>query len=213
MGKLFDWDSPLIQALNKISDLIILNFLVLLSSIPLITIGAAQAALYDVTGRMLRQEEQIWKNYWQAFRNNFKQATIMWLGLLAVGVPGVFTLLFYFSADTSSGAAAMAIMCMVLFLWAGILTWVFPLQSRFENPVQYTLRNALYCAVMYLPRTLIMVVLNMIPWALLFCAFHWFMWLGMLWVFIWFSLAARWNMHLLKKPFAMLEEMSQKQNS
>lgn len=213
MGKLFDWDSPLIQTLNKVSDLIILNFLVLLSSIPIVTIGAAQVALYDVTGRMIRQEEQIWKDYWRAFRNNFKQATIIWLGFLAVGMSGIFALLFYFSADTSSGATAMAIMCIALLLWAGILTWVFPLQSRFENPAQYTLRNALYCAVMYLPRTLMIVVLNMIPWALLFCAFHWFMWLGMLWVFIWFSLAARWNMRLLKKPFAMLEEMAQKQNS
>ena len=65
MGKLFDWDSPLIQTLNKVSDLIILNFLVLLSSIPVVTIGAAQAALYDVTRRMLRQEEQIWKDYYR----------------------------------------------------------------------------------------------------------------------------------------------------
>ena len=40
------------------------------------------------------------------------------------------------------------------FIWCAVTAWVFPLQSRFYNSVKNTFRNALLCALAYLPRTL-----------------------------------------------------------
>lgn len=48
MGRFFDLDSPLMSALNKLADLIILNILVIICSLPVFTIGASMTALHYV---------------------------------------------------------------------------------------------------------------------------------------------------------------------
>ena len=75
MKNIFNPDSALMRGLGKIADLIVLNLLYLVSCIPLFTIGAANAALYDVTTRLSRDDALIWRHYWAAFRSNFKKAT------------------------------------------------------------------------------------------------------------------------------------------
>ena len=45
MGRLFNLDNPFMLALNKLADLIILNFLTMICCIPVITIGASMTAL------------------------------------------------------------------------------------------------------------------------------------------------------------------------
>ena len=57
MSKLFRMDSPLMRFLTKIADLMVLNILFCVTSIPLITIGASWTALYSVTLKMVRDEE------------------------------------------------------------------------------------------------------------------------------------------------------------
>ena len=47
--KFFNYDSPIMQFLTRLTDLFILNFLFLICSIPIITIGASATALYSVT--------------------------------------------------------------------------------------------------------------------------------------------------------------------
>ena len=67
-------------------DLILLNILWLLCSVPFITIGASTTALYSVTLKMAANEEgYIIRGFWDAFKKSFKQSTLVWLILLAVG--------------------------------------------------------------------------------------------------------------------------------
>ena len=80
MKKLFDIDNPVIAFLSRLADLIGLNFLFLICCLPVFTIGAAWTALYYVTVKMVRKEESyIWKDFFKSFRENFKQATLIWL--------------------------------------------------------------------------------------------------------------------------------------
>ena len=77
---IFAPDGKLARCLNCIGNLMILNILTLICCIPLVTAGAAMTALYTMTMRMARNEEgSIVREYFQAFRDNFKQATILWL--------------------------------------------------------------------------------------------------------------------------------------
>ena len=77
---IFAPDGKLARCLNCIGNLMILNILTLICCIPLVTAGAAMTALYTMTMRMARNEEgSIVREYFQAFRENFKQATILWL--------------------------------------------------------------------------------------------------------------------------------------
>ena len=91
MSNFFNPDAPFMQGLSKVADIILLNILTVLLSIPVVTIGAAVTALYDAMWRILRDEGGIYKNFFLAFKNNFKQATIIWLLALVTGGLMVFS--------------------------------------------------------------------------------------------------------------------------
>ena len=87
MGRFFNLDSPLMTFLSKMADLMILNLLTLLCCLPIITAGDAMTALYYMTIKMVKNEEcYIVKGYFKSFKENFKQATIIWLIALVVGI-------------------------------------------------------------------------------------------------------------------------------
>lgn len=208
MAGLFNWNSPVIQFFNKIVDMIFLNVLTLICSIPLFTIGAAQTALYDVTGRIMRDEGTVWSCFWKAFRSNFKQATGIWLVLAPIGAITVYILLFLLLSQEAANMLALVCACIMLLLWSGTLVWAFPLQARFINCVKSTLHNAFYCAVSHLPKTIVMVLFNAFPWLLFLLSPRYFLGLMPLWCLIWFSLVAFFDLKLLKKPLSKLKEMA-----
>ena len=73
---------PLMTTLGKIGDAVILNLLVLLFSLPVVTMGAAVTAGHYTALKMLRNEESIFSDFWKSFCANLKQATCIWLGFL-----------------------------------------------------------------------------------------------------------------------------------
>ncbi len=85
MGKFFDIDSPFIQFLNRVADLMILNFLVMICCLPIFTIGASYTAMHYVLLKMVRKEEgYLIRGFFKSFKQNFKQATLIWLGMLVL---------------------------------------------------------------------------------------------------------------------------------
>ena len=83
--KLFNLDSPVMVFLSKVANLMILNVLTIICCIPIFTAGAAITALYYVTIKMARGDDPyIIKGYFKSFKENFKQATIIWLIMLVV---------------------------------------------------------------------------------------------------------------------------------
>ena len=68
------------QFIGKVADFILLNLLTLVCSLPIITFGAAYTAKYYVSMKIVRGEEgTLFKAYFKAFKDNFKQATIIWI--------------------------------------------------------------------------------------------------------------------------------------
>ena len=83
--KLFDIDGPLMQALTKVANLMIINLLTVLCCIPVFTIGAALPAMHYMCLKMIRNEDcYICKGYFKAFKESFKQSTKVWLIMLFV---------------------------------------------------------------------------------------------------------------------------------
>ncbi|MFP4016995.1 MAG: YesL family protein [Halanaerobiales bacterium] len=78
---LFNTDGLPYKIATVIYNMLILNILWVLFSIPFITIGASTTALFYVTGKLIRGETvtSIIKPFWHSFKSNFKQATIIWL--------------------------------------------------------------------------------------------------------------------------------------
>lgn len=158
MSKLFRMDSPLMRFLTKIADLMVLNILFCVTSIPLITIGASWTALYSVTLKMVRDEEgSVSRSYFQSFRQNFRQATLLWLGVLVVLALLVLDIrvLNGMAEGTAPGLLRVGVEILAL-LGIMVLQYLFPSLARFEASLADTLKNACIMALAHLPKTALM---------------------------------------------------------
>ena len=158
MSKLFRMDSPLMRFLTKIADLMVLNILFCVTSIPLITIGASWTALYSVTLKMVRDEEgSVSRSYFRSFRQNFRQATLLWLGVLVVLALLVLDIrvLNGMAEGTAPGLLRVGVEILAL-LGIMVLQYLFPSLARFEASLADTLKNACMMALAHLPKTALM---------------------------------------------------------
>lgn len=158
MSKLFRMDSPLMRFLTKIADLMVLNVLFCVTSIPLITIGASWTALYSVTLKMVRDEEgSVSRSYFRSFRQNFRQATLLWLGVLVVLALLVLDIrvLNGMAGGTAPGLLRVGVEILAL-LGIMVLQYLFPSLARFEASLADTLKNACMMALAHLPKTALM---------------------------------------------------------
>lgn len=155
MSKLFRMDSPLMRFLTKIADLMVLNILFCVTGIPLITIGASWTALYSVTLKMVRDEEgSVSRSYFRSFRQNFRQATLLWLGVLVVLALLVLDIrvLNGMAGGTAPGLLRVGVEILAL-LGIMVLQYLFPSLARFEASLADTLKNACMMAFAHLPKT------------------------------------------------------------
>lgn len=158
MSKLFRMDSPLMRFLTKIADLMVLNILFCVTSIPLITIGASWTALYSVTLKMVRDEEgSVSRSYFRSFRQNFRQATLLWLGVLVVLALLVLDIrvLNGMAGGTAPGLLRVGVEILAL-LGIMVLQYLFPSLAKFEASLADTLKNACMMALAHLPKTALM---------------------------------------------------------
>lgn len=210
--RLFDRNSPLLQYLSLLCDLMVLNVLTILCSLPIITIGAATSALYDSVWRLKQGQGTLFRNYFHAFRKNFVQATCLFLPLLLLGCILGYNalLLFIYTTPLEFGAYLPYVICVAV--WSMIASWVFPLQTRFENKIGRTYLNSMICALRYLLRSMVMALINLAPWVIFILSPEMFVRLMMVWIFVWFGVAAFINMQLLDVPMTQLTKLAMNRN-
>ena len=86
-SNLFNYDNPVWRFIGKFWDVLVVNLLWIICSIPIVTIGASTTAMYYVTLRLVRDEDGYTiRSFFKSFKDNFKQATAIWLIFLAVGL-------------------------------------------------------------------------------------------------------------------------------
>lgn len=155
-------DNGFFRALSKLVDCIWLNFLFVLTCIPIFTIGASMTALYYTMQKVIRNDRgYVSSEYWHAFKTNFKQATLTWLIVLAVGLLTFFDIQFMKAMDKAGQPLGKAFVFFQVLLALEILwcTYLFPYMSRFINGMKATMKNAALIAVLNLPWTLLILVL------------------------------------------------------
>lgn len=164
MGAIFNLDNPVWNFMGKVADLVILNLLAIVCSIPIFTIGASWTAMYFVTIRMVRKEESyIIKDFFRSFKENFKQATIIWLfALLAIGIFAGDVIIYRMIPDQIPKALMIAVLVLA-YVVLGTIVYVFPILSRFHNTIKGTIKNAFLVSVVNIPYTIIFVLLMSIP--------------------------------------------------
>ena len=166
--KLFNLDSPVMVFLSKVANLMILNVLTIICCIPIFTAGAAITALYYVTIKMARGDDPyIIKGYFKSFKENFKQATIIWLIMLVViAIIAVDWRVTLVMMTGSSAKIMKTVLFIVSFLLLLTGLYIFPVLSRFDNTVKNTFRNAFLISFL-IPVALLLVTIQALPFLFL----------------------------------------------
>lgn len=148
MGKfygLFNPENRFWRFMEKITNLCVLGVLWFLFSLPVVTVGAATAALFGYTLKLWSDEEgYIWKGFWRGFKENFRQATLVWLGMLILG--GLLVLDFYIYRYLAVGRTVKIVLFFAL-VSVGIVflltsLYVFPLIAYFRLPLRKVVPHA-----------------------------------------------------------------------
>lgn len=167
MNRFFGMDSPIMRFLERIGDLFVLNILVLLCCIPIFTIGTAFTALYDVTLRMAEGKEgYIFRGYLMAFKNNFKQSTLIWLIMLVPIILLVGDVIIITRSGIVFGKPMLIAFFAVVIILMMAALYIFPQQARFENSIRNIYKNAFIIAFARLPLTLLIVLIHIAPFVL-----------------------------------------------
>jgi len=211
MQFLFSPDSKLMHVLTRFCDILLLNVLYVLTCLPVFTIGAANTALYCVVFSLdTEREGRIFPTYFRAFRENFRQSSLLWL-LLALFAAATYVNMVRFSGLGGTFGYLLFLLAMlisVLLLFTA--SYLFPLLSRFRSSSPAALKNALLLSIAHLPRTLVIAAVNVFPWLLLIVNFYTFLRLMLVWIFLYFAAAAYFNTRLLEPVFRPLCEDPQK---
>ncbi len=162
MGGLVDPEALLWRGVGKFADVLALSAAWLFSSLPVITLGAATAALYDAAARCLRGGESgPLRRFLTVFRRELKTAsavTLLWGGVcLALGM-GVWALRRRVDFTGAAAVLVLAAWYAVLLLPVGGLCWMFPLLSRFSFTPGRLIAAGLRFAVGYFPYTVLISV-------------------------------------------------------
>ena len=161
--KFLNPDNALMITMTQITDCIFLSMFWLLGCIPVVTLGASFAALYDATYRGFRQgEKHSWGRFWQVYRENWKAGILPTAVFLAVLTLVTKVLVTLWNTAVAGGISWMLFsgLAFVGVVVLGILSVLFPMLSRFENPVPVLLKNTLFLAMANLPRTVALGILN-----------------------------------------------------
>lgn len=162
---MFDINKGFWGVVSKLTDLVVLNVIFLISCIPVFTIGAAVTALYGITKKMNENKEgYILRSYFKLFKENFKQSTVMWIILLAILVisaTDMYIGTFFMTGTTQALFNGLMILTIIIVIF--VAQYAFTLQSTFENTVKNTMKNAFIISITHLPWTIIITILTLSP--------------------------------------------------
>lgn len=162
---LTDGDSWFNRSLSRLFDILLFGIITTALCIPVITIGAAITANMDIYLQCaLKKDSKLFKRYFKAFAKNFLKSTLIWIIMLLVGalIGGLLIVRSGGYIELSEGMKTfVTIFALVMaLLYCITFTYVFTLQSRYENPIGTTIINALLIGITNFPRSIFLIALT-----------------------------------------------------
>lgn len=145
LDSIFAADSALMRVLGKLADVVVLNLVFVVTSLPLVTLGASLTALHATAMKIVRgQTETVASDYLRAFRANLRQGTVL-LAVLA-GLTGVLIAWYLVVTTLVTGTIAQIVLLGAWFVLAMQLAltslFAFPYLAMFDDTTRAVLRNA-----------------------------------------------------------------------
>lgn len=166
MSGLFRADGGLYRFLSRFWDLVRLNFMWMLFSLPVVTIGASTVAAYSVAMKMVDDEEgYVARSFVAAFKANLRHGMIM--GLIFLAATYAVYLDYEINRVSEEGSVILIVIGIVsVFVYVSAMLYAFPLLARYENGIVATIQNSMEISRRYFGRTLLIVGLLLIEYVI-----------------------------------------------
>lgn len=187
---------------NRIGDIVIANLLFIVCCIPVVTIGPALTALYHCMLRTVKGNNNgTSKTFFKAFRQNFVQSLIIWIGVLLLAIVLVLNIRFLMGMDSSAGKALYYVTGALMGLLVIMFLYIFPVTAAFANTTGRLLKNAFLFAFMHFPSTLAIAVISILPLYMTYQDIKLMPLYACCWFFFGFGLTAYINSFLFYRIF------------
>ena len=147
-------ESPLYKFMSRLTDIIKLNFLWLLCSIPVVTMGASTVAAFSITLKMVEDEEgYVARKFFHEFKENLKKGSVIGI-IQCIAMYAIY--LDFQLAGAVEGSSTMFTVIGVIasFLAFMHLIYAYALLARYENTIINTMRNSHSICIRYFKKTI-----------------------------------------------------------
>lgn len=151
MGKVFEYDNPVWVALGKVADIIYLSILWMICSLPIFTIGASTAALYEAIKCLHNEEGKLTSAFFRTFSHSFKKSTMLWSIFFIVGFVLSVDLYFFHQIQSDLGKILFIASLILSIVVSMTFMMSFILLSYTDKSVRETLAEAFYMSIRTLP--------------------------------------------------------------
>ena len=203
-------EKPVWRVIRYIADLIEMNLLFLIFSIPVFTYGPASSALYAVHLHMTDGEPVGFHDYVSSFRSSFRQTM---KGTLVLMVPAAFLLyeLYRLSGMKDVPNQMYVFVLVPLACMVSLLNWVSIQGAFFECTLKQQLKNAVLLAIRSLLPSILMLLITLFPAFVFLTRSAAFFRVWPVWLFLYFSLSRSAMAFLTKKPMRALGDQLREQ--
>ena len=160
MGNLFNMNNFFFRFMGKLFDAVALSIVYTLVCLPIVTIGPATSALYYATVKSIRRDRSYpIKEFFKAFKRDFKQSFVVGLILVVVGVILYVDVKFAINFINNSLTYMRYLYLIIGIVVSFIAVYIFPLISRFSLKLSELFKLSFYLALRHLLTTVVSVIL------------------------------------------------------
>ncbi len=202
--KFFSIDSKFYKFMMPVGEMMLLNFCWILGCLPLVTVGAANAAMYTVMGRRVRGEGSgTIVPFFRAWRSNLKQGSLFWL--VQVFMTGSLGMFFFLPLPRGLKILAGVLMALVSL----VFSLIYPQLARYRNRWFPYVRNAVILLVLRLRWVLLNLLVIAIPLLAFLLVPVEFLQFGFIWIVIGVSVLFYLSARVMQKVLEPLEELAE----
>ena len=160
---IFSMNTSFMRGIRKLVELMYVGVLWFLCSVPIVTLGAATAAMYEVLLKVAKNHEGYFtRSFFEAFKGNLKQGICIWVPIMLAGILFTVNLFYYWVLGNGDFMLQTAVFAILLVVVASLFSYVFPVMAKFENTAMGHVRMAAMLALRNPGWTVILIVIQLL---------------------------------------------------
>lgn len=206
MKSVFSIDSPIVQKLSFFFDFMMINMIYILCCVPIVTIGAARAALFTCGNAWAEKDDAGVMMFLKAFFKNLKTATPVWLVMLAAGLFLAWDAFLLVNNALPLEWLMWVVLVVCGFLYVVVASQLFQMVSHYNCTVKQYLKNALLVGIAHPLCLVVNIGLAILPYFTIFYNFGAFLQLTLVWILGIFSFQGYLSGLMSKKFYKRITE-------